>query len=137
MARRKLSRPLPPTFYYHYSNPESQGALVYETKGFPDSYDRETEEIHEAYSDRLQQWDAENFKRLSMLLYGQDDFGDQGWSYDLPKLGDDGLREFARVAFKQEHKPKHVRVIHYFNVSNGFNCPVIAAIFDKVETHAG
>lgn len=40
---RKLSPAKPKTFNYHYSNPSSQGALVCQTKGFPEEHDDEKE----------------------------------------------------------------------------------------------
>jgi hypothetical protein len=130
MARRNTGRPNPPTFYYHYSNPAAQDALVCETPEYPDSYDDEREEARTTYADYVVK-DAKLAEQLSQMLYGRPDYGEQCWSQDLAKLEPDALREFVRVVFKQKHKPLHARVIHHFNVSTGANCSILEAIFTK------
>lgn len=118
----RIEDPKPRTSYYHYTNDESQGALICETPDFPDQW--KLKDIHEAYSDRMQMWDAVNYDKACKLA----GTGEQGWSYALPRLGHDALCEFAKVALKLDKMPKHVRIIHYYNVSNGYSCPVVMAL---------
>ena len=122
----KTTEPKPPTYSYHYNNPESQGALMAETDNFPGYYNPKKESIHTAYSDRLASWDYNNFKKLCAFA----GTGDQGW-HVLQSFSDDRLKEFAQIAFKLDKLPKHVQIIHYYNVSNGYSCPVVVAITDK------
>lgn len=120
------SRPKPECHIYSYSNPDSQGALICETKDFPDNYDPEIHEYHAAYSDRIQGWDPERFKRACEIAGG----GDQSWSR-LIGASDSKLKEFAFVALALPKKPEHVRVVHHYNVSNGYSCPTIEAVIKK------
>lgn len=120
-----LDSPLPMVSHYSYSNRQSQGALICQTHNFPDGYSRTTEHYSSAYSDRIGQWDGDRLKRASAIAGG----GDQAWAYRLPSLSDEKLKEFAQVALDLPVVPKHVRVIHYFNVSNGYSCPVVEAIY--------
>lgn len=129
---RQLERPKPPCGYYHYSNDASQGSLICETPGFPGGYDPSTQDYHAAYSDRLSSWDRKRFEKLCEMARG----GDQGWGSRLQNMTEDRLREFARVAFDLATPPAHVRVVHYFNVSNGYSCPTIEAICDKIQSAA-
>lgn len=117
----------PKTSYYHYSAPESQGALICETKNFPLGYDPLKEDYVSAYSDRIAQWDYARFQSACELV----EAGDQAWAYSLPKLRDSKLKEFARVALDLPSPPLHVRVVHYFNVATGYSCPVVSAIVEK------
>jgi len=43
----------PQTYYYHYSNAESQGALIAQTHGFPAGWVSPRESVSTAYSDRM------------------------------------------------------------------------------------
>lgn len=124
---RTIERPKPPVHHYSYSNPNSQGALICETRGFPDWYDPETQEFHVAYSDRIAQWDRERGKRACELAGG----GDQNWAYCLRRLPEERLKEFAKVALNLDSMPLHVQVIHHYNVSNGYSCPTVGAIVQK------
>lgn len=124
---REITQPKLPTYYYHYSNPASQGALICETKGFPDYYNPRKEDLATAYSDRIRSWSQERFNAACTIAGG----GDQIWSRTLPQLSDAKLKAFATVALDLKVKPKHVRVIHYFNVSNGYSCSLIVALLDK------
>lgn len=82
--------------------------------------------ICSAYSDRIQSWDADRFKRASEIAGGYC----QIWAYKLPGLGDEKLKEFAAVALNLEDKKIWaVRCIHYYNVATGYSCPVIQAIY--------
>jgi len=117
----------PPCGNYSYSNPASQGALIAETSDFPFYLNKITHECHSAYSDRLCSWDSKHFDRLCALIGG----GDQVWAYRLWGAGDQRLKEIAQFAFHMDELPGHVRVIHYYNVSSGYSCPVIVAIARK------
>lgn len=119
----------PPCGWYHYSQPRSQNALICKTKGFPLGYDPETEKVVSAYSDRIMQWDGKRFDEACEIAGG----GDQGWASRLPNLTDSRLKEFARVALGLDDKPLHVRVVHHFNVSNGYSCPTVEAICHKQD----
>lgn len=123
----RMEEPKPRTHQYSYSNSASQGALICETRGFPDYYMPETEDCHSAYSDRMAGWDSARFQRACNIAGS----GDQAWAYRLPGLGDEGLRQFAQECFGLAKPPEHVRVIHYYNVSNGYSCPVVVAISKK------
>ena len=121
-----LDKPKPKTWYNHYSNPVSQGALLHETAGFPNKYNNDTHECWSAYSDRIMEWNYENYQKACKLLGG-------GMSNPntYKELKDQKLREFAKIALKLPTIPEHVRIIHYYNVSNGYSCPVILAIYPK------
>ena len=118
----------PRTHYYHYSNPASQGAIICETLDYPDAFNPEDFECVSAYSDRMHSWDAERFEKACQLAGG----GEQGWAYSLPKLSHEDLKEFARVALNLKREPTHVRIVHWFNVSNGYSCPTVQALVSKV-----
>jgi len=121
----RLEKPKPAVSYYHYSNSDSQGALICETDGFPDSVPVGME-YNCAYSDRIASWDYEKCKKACELAGG----GDQVWAYRLPNLTIERLREFAKVALFLPTLPVHIRVIHWYNVSNGYSCPTVEAIYD-------
>lgn len=123
----RLQRPKPPTAYYHYSNPESQNSLIVETPGYPDFYTPTKEEIHSAYSDRMWSWDAKRMERACKIAGG----GDQNWASCLRGATADLLRTFAKECFGLKKKPKHVRVVHHYNVATGYSCPTVEAISDK------
>lgn len=125
-GHRRLERAKPRT-YCHYSNDASQGALIAQTTNWPDSYDPTTTEHSSAYSDRLRSWDAKRYARTCELA----GTGEQGWSGTLPKLNNQALVNFAQWALNLPCKPIAVRVIHYFNVSNGYSCPVVEALYPK------
>lgn len=123
----EISEAKPKTGYYHYSNENSQGALVCETRSFPSFFNPETQDYHSAYSDRLAGWDYDNFEKVCEFV----GTGDQGWCYRLSSFTDDKLKEFAQLALKLDKLPKHVRIVHHYSVSNGYSCPTIEAITDK------
>jgi hypothetical protein len=123
-----IERAKPKSFYCHYSNPDCQGSLIAETGRFPDYYDETKMEYHSAYSDRLASWDYDHYRKLCDK-YG----GDQMWHNKLAMIGTKKLKEFAKMALKLEDTPAHVRVVYYFNVSNGYGCPVIIALTKKAE----
>jgi len=84
----------PKTDHYHYSNPDSQGALVAETADFPFFVDKNVYEVTSAYSDRLQSWDSKHFNSLCALIGG----GDQVWTSRLAEANDQRLREIGQFA---------------------------------------
>lgn len=122
-----IERPKPITWHYSYSNPDSQGALMTETSGFPDSYNPKTECYAAAYSDRLQMWDGKRYKRACDIIGSYE----QGWSQALNCADNETIKNFAKEALDLPCLPAHVRVIHYYNVSTGYSCPVVAAIYKK------
>ncbi len=124
-GHRAISDAKPQCYSYSYSNPLSQGALICQTDNWPRSYDPKTHDIHSAYSDRMQRWDSKNYSALCKE-YG----GEQNWGNSLKHLSDKDLKEFAQMAFKLPEKPVAVRVIHAFNVSNGYSCPVVEAMVE-------
>ena len=125
---KRLEPVEPRSDYYHYSNPDSQGALICEC-GNCDWYNGSEEEYSCAYSDRLQGWDAKHYTETCKLA----GTGEQGWAYRLPSLSEQELKEFAQHALKLPVLPRAVRVTHWFNVSNGYSCPSIEAIYTKTN----
>ena len=122
---KQIDRPKPRTDYYHYSNPNSQGALIC---GYvPDYFDPKTESYHANYSDRLYQWDAKNYAKACNFAGGYE----QIWAYKLPQLTQKQLFKFAKIILKLKSTPKHVRIIHYYNVATGYSCPVVEVICNK------
>tara|TARA_B100002049_G_C16084874_1_gene378881 strand:- start:66 stop:548 length:483 start_codon:yes stop_codon:yes gene_type:complete len=126
---RELTEPKPRCNYYHYSNQNSQGALICQTKGFPGWFDESIDNISSVYSDRLRGWSDGRSEAVDKII----GIGDQGWATKLPLLGDDKLKEIAQVAFELQEQPTHVQVIHYYNDASGYSCPVIIAIYPKTE----
>lgn len=113
--------------YYSYSNPMSQDALICETQGFPDSLNKATQAYASAYSDRLMVLGSEPFSATCQAAGG----GPDNWGYCLPRLDDDKLREFAKVALGLSKLPLHVRAVHHFNVATCYSCPTVEAIYEK------
>jgi hypothetical protein len=121
----RLEKAGPQTTIYSSSNPASQGALICETDDFPEVMNTKTHECVSEYSDRLAEWDYKHFQKLCKLI----GTGVLGWAYKLQGLSPRRLLEVGKSAFKRDVLPEHVRFIHTFNVSSGFSCPVITAIF--------
>lgn len=126
-----LGRVKPPTFNNHYSNPDSQNALIAQTADFPGFFKDSEYDHHVAYSDRLQGWDSKNYRLLTDFI----GTGDQNWTV-MSAWSDNRLQQMAQIAFKLDELPTHVRVIHAFNVSNGYSCPVIVALSAKNQLEA-
>lgn len=127
-GHRRLERPrYMHCWSFHYSNPQSQNALICQTPDFPDSYDPTTHSVSEAYSDRMQGWDYKHFRAICEMA----GTGDQGWSRTLPRKSPEELRAFAQFALKLPVLPDHVRVVHWFNVGNGYSCPTVCAVYRK------
>ena len=126
---RAIKQPKPRCSYYSYSNPNSQEALICETRGFP-HYVPKGMRFREAYSDRIRGWDSDRYTHACAIAGG----GDQSWGSCLPLLSDDQLREFAKAALNLKVTPLHVRVVHWYNVSSGYSCPTVAAIEPDDET---
>ncbi len=59
--------------------------------------------------------------------------------FDLDKedysaaYSDQKLREFAQWALNLSVLPTHVRIVHHYNVSNGYSCPTVEAVYEKQE----
>jgi len=109
---------------FHYSCPESQGILLCQTPKFPTKINRDKWDIADGYSDRISGWYPEPFKRACKMLNGS-------WADKLLHLSPDELRGFAKVLFDRKSLPVHVKVVYYFNVSSGYDCPYIIVLFDK------
>ena len=120
-----IQKAKPAVSYYHYSNRESQGALICQTVGFPEDIPSGME-YNSAYSDRMAEWDYDRFKQACEIAKG----GDQRWAYSLPNLSIENLRIFAQLALNLPTLPEHVRVVHWFNVSSGYSVPTVEAIYD-------
>lgn len=114
----------PPTDYYHYSNPESQNALIACTSDFPDELNRNTHDLHSAYSDRLYSWDHDRFHRVCEIA----GCGSLMWGHKATIFDDARLKAMAKEAFDLTEEPEHARLIHAFNVATGYSCPVLQAI---------
>jgi hypothetical protein len=123
----RISPVKPRTDYYHYSRDDSQGALICQTKGFPNYFNGAIQDYCSAYSDRIMSWDYDRFEKACDIAGG----GDSVWAYRLPSLSEGKLKEFAQVALNLSNLPTHVRVVHWFNVSSGYSCPTVEAIVDK------
>jgi len=78
----KISPVKPRTNYYHYSSDDSQGALICQTKGFPNYFNREKQDYHSAYSDRIMSWDYDRFKKACDIA----GCSDGAWAYRLPRF---------------------------------------------------
>jgi hypothetical protein len=118
---REFTTPKPKSSYNHYSNPSCQGTLLCETQNFPKSFNDKVYEENEAYTDRMAEWDYENYRKSMDIFKGG----------SMEKAKDKTLKEFAQIAFKKSVLPKHVRIIYYFNVSSGYSCPLVIALFNK------
>lgn len=117
----------PQTYYYHYSNPDSQGALIGETSGFPDFYFPSETIVHSAYSDRLRSWDSKRYDKACKLFGSYE----QGWAQRFESVDTLTLKKFAKILFKMKSLPYAVRLVHYYNVSSGYSCPVVIALEHK------
>jgi len=120
-----MSDAKPKVDYYHYSNSNSQGALLRQTAAFPRHVDTEYFEIFDAYTDRLAQWDYDLYRKAC------DDMGCR-----LAQATDEQLKKFCQTVFKKDYLPEHVRVVYYYNVSSGYDCPRIDAIFRREQAKA-
>lgn len=105
-------------------------ALEYHPKKKRKSFDTYTlgkdEKVSSAYSDRIASWDRQRFGLLCKMAGG-----DQNWAYSLPKFSEKKKLEFAKLALGIETEVISMRAVHYFNVSNGYSCPAITAIYKK------
>lgn len=152
-----ISQVKPRCFNNHYSNSDSQGALICQSKNWPlkepkQDYGRgfkdyfgeyrdekvfnnkyeppkkipEGAQLVCAYSDRISQWDYARYERANKIA----GTGCQGWAQRLPNLDEETLKRFAAVALNLEDKEIWaVRCTHWFNVSNGYSCPTVEAIY--------
>lgn len=125
---RNFTPPKPPVGYYHYSNPSCQGALLRETKSFPNAIDNDAK-VADGYYDRIQGWHPKGYKAATEL------FKDQWYITALKSITDDELREYAQVMFELDWLPDHVRIIYYYNVATGYDCPYIIAVKGKGIYH--
>ncbi len=142
----------PPVGYYHYSNPACQGALMRQTANWPramsmrrkwyqdrtldglgcqvDGWFEQDEPVYErapvpdglqiesTYTDRMQEWDWDKCGR------------------DFKKLAPGGFKSSSDaqlLAFCREYWPEWevaaVRVVYYFNVSSGYDCPRVDVLY--------
>lgn len=122
---KRIDRPKQSTYYYHYTNESSQGALI--CGYLPDYFNPKTENYTASYSDRLYSSDAENYNKVCQSIGAFE----QIWAYKLPLLSDKELKQFAKDILKLTVIPTYVRVVHFYNVATGYSCPVIEAIYSK------
>lgn len=81
-----------------------------------------------AYSDRIHGWDSKRYDAACKIA----GTGCQGWAEKLPKLSEEDFLRFAAVALNIEGKKIFAaRAVHHYNVSNGYSCPTIEAIYVK------
>ena len=128
----KIADAKPAVSYYHYSNRESQGALICQTEGFPHKMPAGME-YSSAYSDRIAGWDHDRFTQACEIA----EAGEQGWAYKLPTLPVETLRRFAQIALNLPTLPDHVRIVHWYNVSSGYSVPTVEAIYDPAKDATG
>lgn len=152
--------PLPRAHSNHYLNKESQGALICESGKWPQpekmpkgvskmsingSYFTETpsfrygdysymaeipdgSKVACAYSDRINGWDSKRYDAACKIA----GTGCQGWASHLPGLSEAEFLRFAAVALNLEGKKVFAaRAVHHYNVSNGYSCPTIEAIYSE------
>lgn len=112
-----------------HRNKDSQGTMITQTSNFPYEYDEITHEVWATHSDTCQMWDSDNYKKACEFIGD----GEQHWKRAVLGKSDKILLKFAHLVLKTPTVPEHVRFIYWFNVSNGFDCPVIEAIIKKVE----
>ena len=120
----KIDRPKPRAYQCGYNNPESQGTLICQTVGFPDAWNPKTHDYHSGYSDRMHAWDAKRMNKACDFV----EAGPQMWWY---RLCPEQLPKFAQILFDLQEPADHVRAIYYYNVANGYDCPVIIALSKK------
>lgn len=122
----KISRPdYYDCYYYHYSNPKSQNALI-RGRDFPDFYIQGKENYSVAYSDRICGWDWKHYNEI-IKKFGVS--GEQAWGQNLQKLSEKEFKAFCGEMLKIEKPIKHARAIHWYNVSNGYSCPTLEVIY--------
>ncbi len=144
----------PPCGYYSWHNPESQGCLMAQTAQWPfvmsmrrskntyrnDPFGPPDEPVYErvavpaglniesAYTDRMQSWDRDKCDRAFKQLA-------QG---GFKNSNDEQLLSFAKT-YWPDLDIVAVRVIYFFNVSSGYDCPVVEVLYRekiKKEPHA-
>lgn len=120
MATRKLERPKPKTWYYHYSNKSAQGALISETPRFPTTFDDTRQQYHSAYQDRLYGWDEERGRKVGEILGGD-------WLSKGKEATPETLRKAAQIAFELDEPPRHVRLVYTYG-TNGYGYPYMIAL---------
>ena len=156
--KTKILTARPQTWNNHYLNKESQGALICESENWPKNPERgesfqeynlagyvttrakqftfgdksyeaeipDNTKIASAYSDRISEWDYDRYKAANKIA----GTGCQGWAQALPKLSEEEFLHFAAVALNLEGKKIFAaRAVHHYNVSNGYSCPTIEAIY--------
>ena len=111
-----------------WMHPESQGVVIKETGGFPNSYDDTAVEYFSAYTDRLRSWDSSHFEALIKFV----GTGDQGWATKVPNMNEKTFKEFIMLLFKKDVMPSHARMVYWFNSSNGYDCPSFEATFPNI-----
>jgi hypothetical protein len=112
--------------YYHYSNQQCQEYVVNKTINFPinpNGYD-----IYSVYSDRLRRCDKKRYRKACRFI--EKGKGDQGWSYKVENFNSSKLKNLGRIVFGLKNVD-HVKFVHYFNVSSGYNCPLIIGLVKK------
>lgn len=99
-----------PSFY------EDRDERIDESVPVPDGL-----EIDCAYTDRMSSWDRDKYEEACKHL-------DHRFQY----ASDDALRKFCSVFFERE--VVEVRVVFYFNVATGYDCPRIDYLYKKEDS---
>lgn len=107
----------------HYTNPDSQGKLIKETKNFPLKLPRDCK-VYDAYSDRMMHWDQEKWREACSVFVGK-----SGLTHSIQNHPDETLIEFASIYTGKEVVA--VRWLFHFNVASGYDCPCMIAIYKK------
>jgi len=135
----------PQVGYYHYSNPDSQGALLTQTRNWPVSYAKDpTAVIHrhisgltfepeqiavkvpdglqvsDAYIDRMRDWNSAKFDAAWTQWL---------WKSPLNSANDEALIGFCTAYF--DKKVVAVRIVYYFNVSSGYSCERFDYLYEE------
>jgi hypothetical protein len=130
IIRYKPKHPCPP---YHFSNPLSAGSLICETKDFPLTSEEGEYWSFTVWLDHVRRqwpWRFANAAGLLELSPWQDL---HVWTKKLSQNtpSEEVLRRVAQCLVSQPSPAVHVRVVYYYNVSSGLDCPVVEALFKK------
>lgn len=113
----------PPHYYRHYSNPDCQGSLIEETPDFPDRWYPKSDEVHSIYLDRIGY-----YGRYETLI-----------ASGLHKAAEECIQRASEDKAWVDStikRIKHVRLIYYFNVATGYDCPCIVIVCSKPKRKA-
>ena len=150
----KIEKPKNPSYRCHYSNPSCQGTIISETFNFPTEVET-LENYHTVYADRLESnttklvsnflgvnervW-SDKLRDNNLVSYNPEYDGFystrkndtiktiNSYSVSENEIRDTNLKELAKIMFNLDKLPNHVRVVYWYNVSNGYPCPSFECI---------